>query len=106
MYNIEVHMDDFLKMDVFFAVTTMFVVFGGILAVVAMFYIVRILKSLDGVMKNVHEESDDIRMDINILRQKVRDEGMKIKHIVDFCSNVASRNTSPKRKRSASGDVK
>lgn len=106
MYTIEVPMDDFLKMDVFFAVTTMFVVFGGILATVSMFYIVRILKSLDGVMRNVHEESDDIRMDINILRQKVRDEGMKIKHIVDFCGSVASRNTSPKRKRPTGGDVK
>ena len=92
-------MDDFLKMDVFFVVTTFFVIAGGLLSVFALYYVVRILKSLDGVMKNVHEESNDIRTDINILRQKVRDEGMKVKHLMDFLGTFGSRRTSSRKKR-------
>lgn len=94
-------MEDFLKMDIFFTVTTVVAIFLGVLSIFAMYYIVKILKSFDGIMRNVHEESDDIRTDIHILRQKVRDEGMKIKHIVDFFGTIVSRRTSPHKKRNA-----
>ncbi len=91
-------MDNFLKMDVFFVVTTVVAVIGGILVIIAMYYVVKILRNLDEVMKNVQEESSEIRMDINLLRKKARDEGMKIKHIADFFGTIASRRTSPRQK--------
>ena len=84
-------MDDFLKMDVFFVVTTAVVILGGVLGVVALFYVVRILKSFDHLMKNVSEESDDVRKDFGILRTKIRDEGMKWQHLSNFFFGVRSR---------------
>lgn len=84
-------MDEFLKMDIFFMVTTIVVLAGGMLCVVALFYIVRILKSVDNIAENVSEESDSMRGDIAVLRQKIREEGMKIKHFTDFFSGMASR---------------
>lgn len=85
-------MDDFFKMDVFFVATTGVVIALGVLLIIALFYVIRILKSFDEVMKNVTLESNDIRDDIRILRAKVREEGMKVKHVSDFFASVASRN--------------
>ncbi|OGZ05209.1 MAG: hypothetical protein A2845_02720 [Candidatus Lloydbacteria bacterium RIFCSPHIGHO2_01_FULL_49_22] len=85
-------MDDFFKMDVFFVATTGVVIALGVLLIVALFYVIRILKSFDEVMKNVTLESNDIRDDIRILRARVREEGMKVKHVSDFFASVVSRN--------------
>ena len=63
-------MDDFFKMDVFFVATTGVVIALGVLLIVALFYVIRILKSFDEVMKNVTLESNDIRDDIRILRAR------------------------------------
>lgn len=86
-------MDDFFKMDVFFVVTTAVVLIAGVILMVALFYLVRVLRSVDHLMKNVSEESDNIRGDIAVLRAKIRDEGMKAKHFLDFVLGVASRNS-------------
>ena len=90
-------MQDFLKMDIFFFVTTFVVVSGGILLVIALYYVIRILRRVDHVMENVSEESNDIRGDIQILRQKVREEGLKMKHIGDFVTSFAARTAKKSR---------
>ena len=90
-------MDDFLKMDVFFAVTTAVVTLLGILGLIALFYIIRILHKVNYIAQNVREESDYIREDINTLRDKVKNEGMKFKHLADFFSNIYGPRTSSRR---------
>lgn len=89
-------MDDFLKMDVFFVVTTAVVLIGGVICMVALYYLIRVLRSVDRLMKNISEESDNIREDIALLRAKAREEGMKWKHLLDFFFRIASRNRSRK----------
>jgi uncharacterized protein YoxC len=84
-------MSDFFKMDFFFVVTTIVVVLAGALLVVALYYLIRILKSVDHLAQNVSEESDNVRGDIGLLRERVREEGMKVKHLVDFFSGMKSR---------------
>jgi uncharacterized protein YoxC len=84
-------MTDFFKMDLFFVVTTVVVVLAGAFLVVALYYLIRILKSVDHLAQNVSEESDNVRGDISILRARVREEGMKVKHLVDFFSGMQSR---------------
>ena len=84
-------MDDFLRMDIFFVVTTAVVVLGGALCVVALVYIIKILRSVDHVARNVSEESDNVRGDVAILRQKIRDEGMKVKHFTDLFRSIGAR---------------
>lgn len=92
-------MDDFLKMDLFFVVTTAVVFLVGLFALVALFYLVRILRSADHVMGNVRIESDTIREDIGILRTKIKDEGIRLKHFGELFESMYTRNVSPKGKR-------
>lgn len=93
------NMNEFLKMDIFFVVTTIVAILVGAFLTVALFYVVRILKSVDNVARNVSEESNDLRGDIAALRTKIKEEGMKLKHFGDFVSGIASRQ---KRRRAAS----
>ena len=88
-----------MKMDIFFLTTTVVVLLLGISLIVALYYIIKILKSIDHVAQNVSEESDNIRGDVTVLRGKIRDEGMKLGHFMDFFMNVAARKTG--RKKSA-----
>lgn len=90
-------MNDFLKMDIFFVVTTIVAVLLGAFVLVALYYLIRILKSVDHLAKNVSEESDNVREDITELRGKVRDEGMKLKHLADFFAGMASRKQARKK---------
>lgn len=90
-------MDDFLKMDIFFAVTTAVVTLCGIFGLVALFYLIRILHKVNYIAQNVREESDYIRDDISTLRDKIKSEGMKFKHISDFFSNIYGPRTSTRR---------
>lgn len=84
-------MDEFLKMDIFFVVTTVMVLIGGILLAIALFYVVRILRNIDHISENVSEESDHIKADIGVLRENVRKEGVKLKHFADFFGKMAGR---------------
>ena len=91
-------MDEFFKMDMFFLVTTVVVFLAGILGLVVLVYVIKILRSVDNVAKNVSEESNNMRGDIAVLRTKIRDEGMKWKHISEFIGNIASRNHARSKK--------
>jgi hypothetical protein len=89
-------MNDFLKMDIFFLTTTVVVLLLGVFLIVALYYLIKILKSIDHVAQNVSAESDNVRGDISVLRGKIRDEGMKVKHFMEFFMNVAARKTGRK----------
>lgn len=84
-------MEDFFKMDVFFVVTTGAVFLGMVLCAVAMLYIIKILKNVDHITQNVSEESDEVRGDLSVLRQKIREEGVKLKHFSEFFTSLVGR---------------
>lgn len=86
-------MEDFLKMDIFFVVTTAVVFVVGLFFLVVLFYAIRILRNVDHISENISEESDSLRTDIAVLRTKLRDEGLKLKHFSDFFSRFVTRNT-------------
>ncbi len=89
-------MNEFLKMDIFFVVTTVVVVLLGVFLLVAMYYIIRILKNVNHVSQNVSEESDHIKVDVNILRAKIRNEGMRLQHLLDLFGGMKTRHHSRK----------
>lgn len=91
-------MDEFLKMDIFFVVTSTVVVLLGVASLVALYYIIKILRSVSNVAKNASEESDSVRGDIEILRGKLKEEGVKVKHFADFVGSVAGRSRARKAK--------
>ena len=90
-------MDDFFKMDVFFAVTTFVVVVWGILGAVLIFAIVRVLRHIERLAKIAADKAEDIGDDIDDLRESVREEGVRMKHIFQFFTGAMASN-SPRTK--------
>ena len=89
-------MNEFLKMDIFFVVTTVVVVLLGAFSLLAMYYVIKILKNVEHVSENVSEESDHIKVDVSILRAKIRDEGMRVQHFLDLFGGIKTRHHSRK----------
>ncbi len=91
-------MNEFLKMDIFFAITTFVVAFWGIIGIIALYYIIRILKNIDRLSQLAVEEADELRDDIADIRSHIRDEGIRFKSVVDFFSHVLVNPTKRSRK--------
>ena len=91
-------MSEFLKMDIFFAVTTAVVFFAGLMLLVALYYGIQILRSINRITKNVADESDNVRKDVQQLREKARSEGMRITHLMDFFLGMRERKRSKAKK--------
>lgn len=88
-------MDEFLKMDIFFLVTTVAVVVLTILLVVICVRVLRILKNIERISLMVEEEGQNLRTDIAEVRARVRNEALKIAHVLEFLT--AGRKRSLKR---------
>ncbi len=79
-------MNEFLKMDIFFVVTTIAVVIMTILLAWVLIRVLRILKNIEDISVMVEEEGHKLREDIAGVRAKVQEEGMRATHILDFLS--------------------
>ncbi len=92
-------MEDFLKMDIFFVITSAVVLLLGICAIVALIYIIRILRNVDHISAQVSEETDNIKQDIAGLRKNIAAEGMRWKHMSDFFGTIIGRSTRRRAKQ-------
>jgi len=97
-------MDAFLKMNVFFAVTTLAVVCVTVLVVIILIYVARLLSTLNTIATEVEEETQEIREDIGALRRKTKQEGLRLASLLSFFGNRAKKAASraPARKKRAS----
>jgi hypothetical protein len=86
-------MDDFTQMHVFFFVTTIAVVVLAVLVSLALYYVVRILRTIHRFSEAALEEGELIREDIADLRNSVRKEGVKLKTLAKFGKGFAKRFT-------------
>jgi hypothetical protein len=77
-------MDEFLKMDVFFLVTTVAVVVLTILLTIIFLRVIRILQNVERISLMVEAEGQHLRDDIAEVRSRVKSEGVKISHLFDF----------------------
>lgn len=91
-------MDDFLKMDIFFAVATLSTVVVAGLTAYALVRILRILRNVEKLSDTVTEEAQLIRGDIDEMRERVKAEGFKWAHLSRFMRSSV--------KRFMGGDVK
>jgi cell division protein FtsL len=87
-------MDDFLKMDIFFGVTTVAVLVVSVLLVMVLIRLLRILKTVDDVSEIVHEEAEGIRDDIREVRTKAKAEAVKATEILGLLTGFVK----PKRR--------
>lgn len=91
-------MDDFLKMDIFFGVTTVAVVVVSVLLALVLIRLLRILKTVDEVSEIVQEEAEEIRDDIREVRANVKAEAVKVGQVLSMLTGFAK----PKRRKKSS----
>ena len=83
-------MNDFLKMDIFFIVTTLVVVMLGIVVTLILFRVWRILGHVEDISRDISEESALLRNDVAQMRARIKTEGFKFAHIMSlFGSRIA-----------------
>ncbi len=81
-------MEGMLKSDIFFFVTTIAVVVISIGLLIAVFYLIKILKDIRHISDKVKEESDEIIKDVKSLREGVKKEGLRFKDVSLFFINL------------------
>ncbi|MDB5265688.1 MAG: hypothetical protein JWM39_401 [Parcubacteria group bacterium] len=84
-------MDPFLQMHIFFFVTTVVVVIFGVLSCVALVYLVLLFRTLNRFANTVHEETEEIRADLDDMRRKAKREGLRLGHLITFFGKTAKR---------------
>jgi hypothetical protein len=89
-------MDAFLKMDIFFVVTTVSVALTTILLAIVLIRVLRILKNIEDISVMVEEEGEKFREDIAQVRAKVKEEGLRVGHMFDFLGAGRKRTRSKK----------
>jgi hypothetical protein len=91
-------MSDFLKMDIFFAVTTVAVVVVSFVLTLVLIRVLSILRKIDDVTALVREEGEQLREDIANVREQVQEGGLRIGHLFGFLTGMKKRR--PRAKRS------
>lgn len=84
-------MNDFLKMDIFFFVTTVAVVPFAILGAIVLWRVSRVLKNIEHISEQVALESDNIRFDLAEVRGDIRRGKGKLKSLFSLFSKTAKR---------------
>lgn len=89
-------MTEFLKMDIFFFITSVAVVALtlGVLYVLMQFS--RILKSVEHIAEQVADESDVVRADLATLRADIQKGKGRLKSLFSFFGNRVKRSTNKK----------
>ena len=77
-------MENIIKADIFFFITSMAVAVFTIGLIIAMVYVIRILNDMKRISKTILKESDKLVNDIDSLREAVKSEGAKAKTIANF----------------------
>lgn len=84
-------MNEFLKMDIFFIITTIAVVMLVILGVVVFLKVSRILGHIEHVSEQVSLESDSIRNDLVEVRRDIREGKGRLKSLFNFFGKVVKK---------------
>lgn len=81
-------MNEFLKMDIFFFVTTIVVVVLGAVSAYVLWRIGRVLKHIEHIAEQASLESDIIRADLAELRRDVREGKGRVKSFFNFFKKI------------------
>ena len=92
-------MDPFLKMDIFFFVTTLVVLALGLIMLLIGLKIWRILGHVERIMEIAEEETELIKEDIADLRADIRRRGFGLMSLARFVQKVTSGFTRRSRKK-------
>lgn len=84
-------MDQLLKVDIFFTVTTIAVVVLSLVALFALIFLILILNELRQLMRRIREEGESVMDDVRLIRETIERQGWRAKEAVDGLGGVALR---------------
>ena len=84
-------MDEFLKMDIFFFVTTIAVIVLAFFTAFVLWRLERVLKNIEYISGQVAEESADVRQDIAEMRRDIARGKGRIKSLFSFFDKFTKR---------------
>lgn len=84
-------MNEFLKMDIFFFMTTVAVVLFTLLGAVVLWRVLRVLTHIEHISEQVSLETDTIRGDLALVRSDIRRGKGRLKSLFNFFSKTAKR---------------
>jgi len=91
-------METLFKADIFFFITSIAIVVIGMFLIVFFIYIIRILRDVKTIVHRAKRESELIAEDIAEFRTTLRQEGTKLKHIMNFLKKIGGRTSKNKKK--------
>lgn len=74
----KIRMNEFLKMNIFFMISSASVVLVTFGVLIVLYYLVRILRTVDVMLELVHVESEKIVADIEDVRLEVKAAGSRV----------------------------
>ena len=77
-------MNDFLKMDIFFFVTTVVVLVLGVVSAYVLWRLGRVMKHIEHISEQAALESDSIRADLAEMRSDIRKGKGRLKSFFSF----------------------
>ena len=87
-------MQDFLKMDIFFVVTTILVLSVGIVMFLIALRLWRILGHIERIAEIAERETELIKDDIAVLRADIRREGFKLSSLFRLLKSMFTKRSS------------
>ncbi len=85
------YMSEFLKMDIFFFVTTVAVVVLAFFAAFVLWRLQRVLKNIEYISQQVASESDIVRQDLAEMRDDIRRGKGQLKSLFGFLKKTTQR---------------
>lgn len=81
-------MNEFLKMDIFFAISSVVAIILAVLIVILLVYAIKFVKNIKYISDKARTETDNLGQDIQTLRENIRSEGLKVKHVLSFFGSI------------------
>ena len=82
-------MNDILHANIFFFITSVVTVVIGILAAVALYYILGILKNLRDISRRAQQGSEILADDLAHLRESIQKEGVRLRGLKKFFKGMS-----------------
>lgn len=81
-------MNNLIHADIFFFITTIIAVILGILFIFVLYYVISILRKFKQIAEKIKQESDNVAEDIENLRAKMKEDGLKFSFLVGMFSKI------------------
>lgn len=98
-------MNTILQADIFFFISTILLAAATVVFIVAIVYVIKILKEARSIAALVRREGERIAADIDTFRDNLREEGMSPSGVFSFVSGLVKKGKAfGQRKRSRKSD--